>query len=198
MKKLIILFIGLFLGIAASAQLNTWYVGGIVGFGTSSSDAALNPSTTTWAFGPEVGAFIGDSWSVGLVLGLDGSSTKNDDGDVSKSSMFMPNIYGRNWWNVGEHLNLFTGLDVAFGSGSTTTYIPAESTTEMSKFSTNLNLGIAYALAERWTLLLKVAALDFTSQKVGDITTTNFGFKADGNVTNGQFIFVGVYWTFLP
>ncbi len=198
MKKVITLFIALLIGVAAHAQLNTWYVGGIAGFGASSSDAALNPKTNTWAFGPEVGVFLNQNWSVGLVLRVDGSSTKNDDGDVSSTSMFMPNVYARRWWNAGEKLNLFVGLDASFGSGSTTNYVPTETTTDMSSFNTNLNLGVAYALAQRWTLVLKLATLSYNSETVGDVTTTDFGLLVDGNVTTAQFIFVGVYWTFLP
>lgn len=182
----------------AWSQGGSWYVGGIAGFNQQSDDGTLNPSITNWYFGPEVGTFFNEKWSAGIVVGLNGSNSKNDDGDISKSSTFMPNIYGRRWWSVGEKLSLFAGLDVNFGSGSTTTYEPEEMKVETTSFGTNLNGGVAYALAQRWTLLMKFSALGYTSEKTGDITTSNFGLIADGNITSNQFIFVGLYWTFIP
>lgn len=184
-------------------QGGSWYVGGIAGFSQSSSDENLNPKTTTWEFGPEVGTFFNEKWSAGIVLGLSGSSSKNDDGDLFESSMFMPNIYGRRWWSAGDKLGIFAGLDVNFGSGSTTTFGEEEVKTEMTAFGSNLNVGVAYALAQRWTLLMKFAALGYGSETekgqdgAPDVTDTNFGLVADGNITTDQFIFVGLYWNFI-
>jgi hypothetical protein len=73
-----------------------------------------------------------------------------------------------------------------------------EITVDNSSFDVNLNAGVAYAMAQRWTLLFKFAGLGYTSSKQGDLTTNDFGFVADGNITNGQFIFIGLYWTFKP
>lgn len=184
-------------GIGAFAQGGSWYVGGVVGFNSSSSDEDLNPTSTNWSFGPEVGTFFNEKWSAGLVLGLDGSNSKNDDGDVSKMSMFKPTVYGRRWWSVGERLGLFAGLDLTFGSGTFTSYTPDEMEVKASSFGTNLNAGVAYGLAERWTLLMKFAGIGYSSEKIGDITTTNFGLIADGNITSNQFIFIGLYWNFI-
>ena len=201
MKKAVIVFTLSLISMGAFAQGGSWYVGGIVGYNTQSSDQAKNPTTNMWYFGPEIGTFFNANWSAGLVLGLDGMSQKNDDGDIMKRSSFVPNLYGRRWWNVGEKLNLFAGLDASFGSGSTTMYDQnnngEETKEDFSSFSSNINAGVAYALAQRWTLLLKFAALGYSSETTGDITTTQFGLVADGNITSNQFIFVGLYWTFL-
>jgi opacity protein-like surface antigen len=178
------------------AQGGSWYVGGEVGYNSTSSDATGDPSTTNWTLGPEVGTFFNEKWSAGLVLKFQGSSSKNDDGDISKSNSFSPDLYGRRWWKAGDRLNLFTGLDVAFGSGSTTTYGVEDVTVDNSNFGVNLNGGAAYAMADRWTLLLKLAGLGYSSNKVGDVTTTEFGLVADGNITSNQFVFIGVYYTF--
>ena len=182
-------------------QGGSWYVGGIAGFSTESSDNNNNPVTNMWYFGPEVGTFFNERWSAGLVLGLDGMSQKNDLGDLEKRSAFVPNLYGRRWWSAGERLGIFAGLDASFGMGSTTVYDQdnngAETKKDMSSLNFNLNAGVAYALAQRWTLLLKFAALGFQSETVGDVKTNTFGLVADGNVTSNQFIFVGLYWNFI-
>jgi hypothetical protein len=201
MKKLLFIF-ALTIGyMGAFAQGGSWYVGGLVGFDSKSEDFGKNKSETSWYFSPEVGTFLNDQWSVGLALSLNGSSESNDDGDIMSSSMFAPDLYGRRWWSVGDYLSLFVGLDVAFGSGSTTTYRTGpnneDETFDKSMFATNVNGGVAFAMAQRWTLLLKFAALGYESTTVDDNSSSRFGLIADGNVTSNQFIFVGLYYTFL-
>ena len=114
--------------------------------------------------------------------------------------MINPDVYVRRWFNIGEHLNLFVGLDVAVGSGTTTIYGGGpngdDEEQKSSSFNANLNTGIAYSLSERWALLFKLATLGYTSSTVEGNTSTQFGFLADGNITTGQFIFIGVYYTF--
>lgn len=203
MKKLFTLCAVVLFAFGAKAQLNNWYVGGIIGFSSTSSDYNDNWKSTSWAFGPEVGVGIGENWSVGLVLGMSGSNTKDDLGDISSQFMLMPDIYGRRWWTLADRLKLFTGLDVTFGTGSMTNYVTSqqgvtEVTTDVSSFGVNLNSGIAYSLADRWTLLFKLAGVGFDSSTSGDNTDNTFWLLGDGNVTNGNFLFVGIYWTFLP
>ena len=117
------------------------------------------------------------------------------------SSAFAPTLYGRRWWSLGENLNLFAGLDVGFGNGSTTMYGTGpngeDETMDNSSFGTNVNGGVAYALAPDWTLLFKFAALGYETNTVGDNSTSRFGLAADGNVTSNQFLFIGLYWTFM-
>lgn len=202
MKKLITLCVVVLFAFGAKAQLNNWYVGGIIGFSSNSEDYGNNTKTTSWAFGPEVGVGIGENWSVGLVLGLNGMNVSDDNGDVSSTFMFVPDIYGRRWWTLADRLKLFAGLDLTFGSGNSTQYNVGQQgvdvVTDVSSFGVNLNSGIAYSLADRWTLLFKLAGVGFDSSTRADNTDTTFWLLGDGNVTNGNFLFVGIYWTFLP
>lgn len=201
MKKAIGIIAIALIATSAFAQGGSWYVGGLFGFNVQNENFGKNMSTTSWSFSPEVGTFFNANWSAGIAFTMNGSSSKNDDGDIMSSSVFGPDIYGRRWFNAGEKLNLFVGLDVAFGSGKTTNYKSGPNNedvvSESSNFGTNLNAGLAYALAERWTLLLKLSTLGYSSNTVDDNTTTNFGWLADGNITSNQFVFIGVYWTFL-
>ena len=143
MKKLFTLCVVVLFAFGAKAQLSNWYVGGIVGFNNTSSNDDVNTKSLSWAFGPEFGASIGENWSAGLVLGLSGSNVKDDDGDVSSAFMLMPDIYVRRWWGIAERLNLFVGVDMIFGTGTTTMYNvgqpPEDQETEMSSFGANLN-----------------------------------------------------------
>lgn len=211
MKKLITLCVVVLFAFGAKAQLNNWYVGGMVGFrqfndemGTGNPNNPINTeSTAAWWLAPEVGVGIGERFSVGLVLGLSGENVSDDNGDVSSTFTFMPDIYGRRWFPVGEKLNLFVGVDVPFGFGSQTDYNdpddPNDDTeSDVSSFGVNLNSGLGYSLAERWTLLFKFALAGYEQETRGDLTDSSVGLLADGNVTNNPFIFVGLYWTFLP
>ncbi len=197
MKKPLLVTIAAIVVASAHGQGGSWYVGGVASYQNSSNDAGTEFSSTSWSFGPEVGTFFNADWSAGLALGLSGSSSKNEDGDISKSSMFAPTLYGRRWWKAGDRLGIFAGLDLSFGTGATTNFMPQEVEAESSSFGANLNTGVAYALADRWTLLFKFAGLGYTSKKEGDVTTNTFGLLADGNITQNQFIFVGLYYTFI-
>ena len=202
MKKICVIALVALTPAIGLAQGGSWYVGGIAGFNTSSTNTADHPKSSSWSFGPEVGTFFNAKWSAGIALGLSGDKTKNDHGDISSTSLFQPDLYVRHWCPVGDRFNLFAGLDLSFGSGKTTEYgdhelgIP-DTESKTSTFGANLNLGVTYALADRWTLLMKVATLGYSSSKTGDVTTTSFGLLADGNVLDGQFVYMGLYWTFL-
>ena len=176
---------------AAFSQGGSAYVGGLVGFNISNTEANGDQTTTSWSFSPEVGTFFNDEWSGGVVLGLSGSKVTNDDGDVSDMFVFSPALYGRRWWVAGDHLSLFAGLDLSFGTGTSTTNGPADVEADLSSFGANLNAGAALAMAERWTLLFKFAALGYASQEAGGVTTSDLGLLVDGNVTTNQFIFIG-------
>ena len=202
MKKTFLLAVFALCTIGVFGQGGSWYVGGIAGYSSTKVDNIDDPQVM-WYFGPEIGTFFNANWSAGIVLGMDGKMKNIDsDGNVFDQTLIQPNLYGRRWWSVGEKLGLFAGLDASFGTGSrTTTNGNNETTVDMSNFNVNLNAGVAYALAQRWTLLLKFAALGYDSETMSaggqDITTTTFGLVADGNITSNQFIFVGLYWNFI-
>lgn len=202
MKKTYLIALLAFAPALSFAQGGSCYVGGIAGFNSSSTNTADHPKSSSWSFGPEVGTFFNAKWSAGIALGFSGNKSKDDHGDIASTSLFQPDLYLRHWCPVGDRFNLFTGLDLSFGSGKTTIYGDqqlgiADTESKTSTFGANLNLGVTYALADRWTLLMKIAALGYTSSKSGDVTTNNFGLLADGNVLDGHFLFVGLYWTFL-
>lgn len=198
MKKLLLIMVIAVMTASAYGQGGSWYVGGVASYNSSKTDTDLNPTTNSWSFGPEVGTFFNADWSAGIALGLSGSSSKDDDEDIQESSQFAPTLYGRRWWKAGDKLGIFAGLDLSFGSGKTTYHIPEDEEFETSSFGVNVNAGVAYALADRWTLLFKFAGLGYRSEKEGDVTTNSFGLLADGNITANQFIFVGLYYTFIP
>ena len=200
MKKTLFTLTTVLLALLAQSQ-NSWYVGGLVGFASQNQNYGTNVHTSAWSVSPEIGTAFNANWSAGFVLGLSGSSTSDDNGDINKTMMFVPDIYGRRWFNLGERLRLFAGLDVSFGSGTTTMYNAGQNGEDLesktSSFNTNLNTGIAYSLADRWTLLFKLATLGFTTTTVDDNTTSEFGLLADGNITAAGFLFIGVYYSFI-
>lgn len=83
MKKAFILLAIVAISFDGFSQAGSWYVGGVVGYGSSSDKVPGGNTTTTstWALGPEAGTFLKDDIQLGLVLGLGGASQKDDGGD---------------------------------------------------------------------------------------------------------------------
>lgn len=190
MKKIYLVALVTLIPTIGFAQGGSWYVGGIAGYNASSTN---DVKSSSWSFGPEVGTFLNAKWSAGLALGFGGEQSKNDLNNYS-SVRFQPDLYVRHWCPVADRLNLFVGLDLTFGTGKSK-IMGTESKSTL--YGANLNAGLTYALADRWTLLMKFAGLGYTSTKIGGTTTSNFNLLADGNVLDGQFMFIGLYWTFI-
>ncbi len=206
MKKALILISMVALSSVAVAQTGSWYAGGMLGFGSSSSKDANDDKTTTtnWTFGPEVGTFIKDDIQLGIILGLGGSKVKDENGDISKSSNFGPTIYARKFWNFTDNFKGFAGLYLNYVGGKTTDFDTPQQGTDteykQSGFGAKIGVGVAYAIAPRFTLMGQYGLLGWQSVKTtsegNDISTdSNFGLNVN---TTGTSVFnVGIYYTFM-
>ena len=206
MKKTLILISMIAMSTVAVAQKGSWWAGGNVGFGSSTSkDANDNKTTiTNWNFGPEVSTFLKDDIQLGLVLGLGGSKEKNDDGDISSSTNLGPTVYVRKYWKFTDNFSGFAGLYLNYLGGSTTLFdTPVQGTDtkfKQSGFGARIGVGVAYAIAPRFNLVGQYGILGWQSVKTtsegNDISTdSNFGLNVN---TTGTSVFnVGIYYTFL-
>ena len=193
------------------AQKGSWYVGGVVGFNSNTSKTASGFKTVTssWAFGPEVGTFLKDDIQLGFVLGLGGSSLKNDNNKLESSSNFSPTVYGRKFFKITDNFSTFAGLYLNFTSGTTTFYYPTVKVTQ-SGFGVRLGVGVAYALSPRFTAIGQYGLMGYQSvnNKTGGVdngssSSFDFGVNTVGNSIlrqgngSGAVFNIGLYYTFI-
>lgn len=194
------------------AQKGNWYVGGVVGY-TSNTSKAPNGFKTMgsfWAFGPEAGTFLKDDIQLGFVLGLGGSSSKNDNTKIGTSTNFSPTAYVRKFFKVTDNLSTFAGFYFNYSTGTMTNYTvtPSVESTD-SGIGLRLGIGVAYALSPRFTavgqyglmgyqsLSSKVAGVDngTDSSFSFGVNTVGSGSLSQGNGSGAVFN-IGLYYTF--
>jgi hypothetical protein len=214
MKKLILLIVFTATSVVAWSQAGSWYIGGVTGLTSNASENAAGNTTTStdWAFGPEGGTFLRDDIQLGMFLGLSGGKVKDDNGDVSKYSIFSPTIYARKFFKITDSFSTFAGLYLNIGSGSSTNYFTGGSiTTDISGFGARVGVGVAYALSPRFTAVGQYGVLGYqsTNEKVngsdtgGDssfgfgVNTVGYGTLAQGNGSGAVFN-IGIYYTIVP
>src|SRR6478735_5877874 len=100
MKKTAWIMVLLATSTVAMAQKGSFYIGGVVGY-SSSTDKAANGNksgTSSWAFAPEAGTFLKDDIQLGLSLGLSGSNSTNNGNDTETTSNISPTVYTRKFF----------------------------------------------------------------------------------------------------
>jgi hypothetical protein len=159
------------------SQKGTWYIGGVAGYGSNTQEPTngTKSTSTTWAFGPEVGTFLKNDIQLGFILGLNGSNDKNGDDKISDFSGFSPTIYIRKFKKVTDNFSLFSGLYFNYLSGTQKVFNPDEEF-KGSGFGISLGVGMAYALSPRWTAVGQYGLLGYSS-----VT-----YKENGNETGKE------------
>src|SRR5258706_10545778 len=114
------------MSIGAMAQKGSWYLGGTVGF-NSTTNKAPAPSTnkdvtTSWSFAPEAGTFLKDDIQLGFALGLSGSTNKTNGTKTSSSFGFSPTVYSRKFFKLTDNFSAFAGVYLKLISDKSTTY----------------------------------------------------------------------------
>ena len=160
MKKLLLIAFSS-LAALSYAQEGSWYIGGGVGF-----------MSDYWKVAPEIGTWVADD----LQLGLVGTFESIDD-EVNVA----PHLYFRKWWTVGERFSLYVGANARFNSN------PNYEEGGDSVFDGFLDTGFAYAVAERWGIVGRVASVGYIDDD----------FTFDFNMSPQSLFNVGIYWTFI-
>ena len=203
MKKTAWIMVMLVTSTVAMAQTGSFYIGGIVGYSSSTYEApnGNKSGTSSWAFAPEAGTFLQDDLQLGLSLGLGGSTSKSGGNDTETVSNFSPTVYSRKFFKLTDNFSTFAGLYLDFISGKTTdhTVTPAEES-KQSGIGLRLGVGVAYALSPRFTAVGQYGLLGFQSVKNkvdGNDAGTNSDFDFGVNtVGTGSVFNVGLYYTF--
>lgn len=211
MKRALFIMSLLAASIISMAQEGTWYVGGVVGYNsnTAKSGGGFKTVTSGWAFGPEVGTFLKDDIQLGFVLGLAGSSLKNDTNELGKSTSFSPTLYGRKFFKITDTFSTFAGVYLNYTGGSTTIYTPTTVESTQSGIGIRLGVGVAYSLSPRFTAVGQYGLLGYQSlsNKVGGVdagsnSSFDFGVNTVGSSTmsqgngSGAVFNIGLYYTF--
>lgn len=219
MKKPLIFFCLLIWGGEhLKAQEGELFVGGSLGLSITSNsstfgDEELTVSTTNWSIAPEVGYFITDEFLIGLGLGFSGTSMDDGSGSsTSSGNTWSIGAYGRRVWDLGRDLELFAGLNLAYGQAlldvgfpavsTDTSGVPmadptASTTLDFNVFSASANLGLMYRVGKRWILMSSLGLIDLqlgtSTTNYGDakVSYTNFNttFSGQGPVFN-----IGIYY----
>jgi hypothetical protein len=213
MKKIIFSVMLAFASVAAFSQKGTWYIGGVVGFGSSSTtltSSGTKTSTSSWAGAPEGGTFLKDDIQLGLALGLTGANSYAGDSRTSSSYSFNPTLYSRKFFKVTDNFSFFTGLYLTYIKGSTTNYVSSGFTSDQSGFGARLGVGVAYGISPRFTAVGQYGLMGYSSvtNKVNGTETStdkNFdiGVNSVGSNTltqgngSGAVFNIGLYYTFI-
>lgn len=203
MKKTAWIMVMLVTSTVAMAQKGSFYIGGLVGYSTSTFKApnGNKSGTSNWAFAPEVGTFLKNDIQLGIALGFSGSTTMNNGNDTETVSNFSPTVYSRKFFKITDNFSTFAGLYLDFINGKTTdhTSTPAQESSQ-SGFGARLGVGVAYALSPRFTAVGQYGLLRYqsVSNKVGGNdagtdSTFDFGFNTVGT---GSVFNIGIYYTF--
>lgn len=190
------------------AQKGSLYLGGTVGFSTSSNATDNNGTTvkgsqeTNWSFSPEVGTFLTDNIQVGVGLNVTGYKfdARGPITNITTRNHFGATLYARNFFGKNA-FKPFVGLNVSVLPGIEQNEVGATTTkTKLMDIGANLNAGFSYAVTPRVTFVGSIATLGFsssTSEVDGSNVkkhTTDFGL--DANTLTSRFT-VGVYYTIL-
>jgi len=211
MKKHLLVLMIVFTSVVSFAQKGSWYIGGVGGYGSNTQDPVdgTKSTTSTWAFGPEVGTFLQNDVQLGFILGLNGSTQKNDDNKVSESSSFSPTVYVRKFKKITDNFSLFSGLYANYQSGTEKSFTPSETKTTGSGFGISLGVGMAFALSPRWTAVGQYGLLGYTSvnykqdgEDAGKESDFSLGVNTVGSSSfvqgngSGAVFNIGLYYTF--
>ena len=173
--------------VAMATTMNAqWYVGGNIGFGTSSYDGN---STTTWAIIPEIGYNLSEKWAVGTIIGYGENidkASKKIGGGKEKIKAFEIAPYVRYTFVKFDKVNIFVDGSVGYRHENW-------DGTKTNIFSLGLKPGVAVNLNDKLSFVAHVGFLGYENEKVkGDDKSTNyFGMNFNGNSLS-----FGVYYNF--
>jgi len=185
------------------AQKGSWYVGGAVGFSSSTvkngNNAALN--RTSWAFSPEVGTFLTDKIQLGIGVTMNGFKGDIGANTIETGLNHGATVYGRYFFG-DLAFKPFVGVNLTVLPGSReveNTINNSKSKSTSMHFGSNVNAGFAYALSPRITAVGSFGLIGYSTEIVspngGGPNTVRSGFDMNLSTLGNRFT-VGIYYTF--
>ena len=180
MKKIFAVALVAMMSMAANAQT---YVGGGIGFETSSQDGN---SETFFKIMPEIGYNLNENWAIGVAVGYGENKTKVNN-VTAKVKVFEIAPYARYTFVKFDKVNLFIDGAVDY---THTDYAGAKNNT----FGVGLKPGVAVNLNDKLSFVAHVGFLGYQNSKDdydGAKAVNTFGVSVDGSNLN-----FGVYYNF--
>lgn len=171
----------------AQISAGTIYLGGSLGFRSSSGKTTIKSSSTTietkspvstsFEIAPGAGYILSDKFGVGLNLGFNSATSKLDSTDFSDkttTSSFFINPYFRYYMMLEDNFGFTGTFNIRFGSGKTKseTKIANTTTTVEGPKPSNLSIGITPGI------------IFFPTSKIG--LEANIGFLGYSSNTSKQ------------
>lgn len=194
MKKILMTMVAAFAAVSMNAQ-NDMYVGGSLGFSTTSYDG--NNMGNTFKILPEVGMKLDENWGIGVVVGYSNTKrTKEATGTVDlNSNAFTIAPYVRYTAFTFGNVNIFADGIFQYVSGNDES-AKAGSAVD-NKYNTwglAIQPGVAYNISDNFSLVAKFGSLvGYSSYKPDGGEATNTFSLLDLKTTGLSF---GFYYNF--
>ncbi len=173
MKKIMMTLAAVCVAATMNAQV---YVGGSVGFETTSQDGN---SSTNFKILPEIGYNLNEDWAVGITLGY---SQNKDFSDV-KTKMFQISPYARYTVAKLDKVNIFVDGTVGYMH-----YDLAG--TKSNAFEVGLKPGVSVNLNDKLSFVSHLGFLGYQYAKAdvdGAKAANTFGFDFSNNISFGLY-----------
>ena len=194
MKKILMTIAAAFVAVSMNAQ---GYIGGTVGFGTTTDKTgAVEDKTTSFVIAPEIGMSLDDKFGVGIAIGF--GYDKHEAGLETSTTTFSLKPYLRYQALTFGKANIFVDGGIDFDIAKT----------KDMKAGMGLGLfvtpGIAYNISSKWSIVAKLNdmfRLGYAKSPVPDVNNapdapSAFAFNAStGGFRLGDLTF-GVYYNF--
>lgn len=202
MKKFLMTIAAVFAAVNMNAQ---YYVGGSLGFSTSSdkTNPLAETTVTGFTFSPEVGMALDEKMGVGLAIDFGSrtrkveNTTANTSTDVTTTSIGLTPYVRYQFFKVAQ-FNVFLDGGINFDIESTKDMKPAM---DLGLFATP---GIAYKVNDQWSIVAKLNRMfnfGYHKDAVADVAgAPDAPTSLNANVSTGGFnignLTFGVYYNF--
>ena len=180
MKKIMMTLAAVAVAATMNAQV---YVGGSLGFETTSHDGNTN---TSFKLLPEIGYNLDDNWAVGIAFGYSENKDTEEVGNVEvsvKNKKFIINPYARYTFAKFDKVNVFVdgGLEYAHydNHGS-----------KNNSFGIGVRPGVAVNLNDKLSFVSHIGWLGYKNSKDdydGAKAANTFGIDLSSNVSFGLY-----------
>ncbi len=178
MKKIVLMFMMVFVAISASAQV---YVGGSFGISSNKVEASDEEvKTTTFKILPEIGYELDENWSIGTVIGYEYQKS----GDL-KLNTFTVAPYARYSFLNSDLVRLFADGGFGFSTSKVKGY------DALNSWNIGIRPGIAVKLSDHFSLIAKYGFFGYSkNETVGGGEVKNFGLSFDTDELNFGFHYI--------
>lgn len=168
------------------------YVGGSIGYSSTSYDG--NTTNSTISFAPEAGYAINDTWSIGVMLSYSSTTNSQSNADLTNSYFTISPYVRYSFYSLGR-LGFFCDGSVSFSRNNIQTMKTENGETKPTDnyrngFGVALNPGISYRLSDRFSLVAHLGRLSYSSNKPDKSeakATTTFSLNLSNSISFGAF-----------